>query len=311
MRCAVATNCTNRKRFRPIRALQGKHLPKNVAAELAEEWAQRVRNAPPVTTAGELYQGRAFAEARNAAASLRGDLYVISAGLGMVHSECDVPSYNLTITGDSPDNILRRCKDVTSPDEWWRFVNASFQAESLAVRIAHSTHDYWLIAIPTSYYWMVRNDLGTLAPKDLGRVRLFGPRGDIASDLLLQKTLISVDDRLDGPDSDVRGTRGDFPQRAMWFFINHVLIQAPTGDMTSHRNATAKLLSKMKWPKPIPKRTPATDEQICRKLDQFWRKANGRSSKLLRILRDDLQIACEQNRFRGLYHLVAKRRGIE
>jgi hypothetical protein len=311
MRFAVATNCTNRKRFKPIQALQAQHVPRNIATEVADEWVRRVQDAAPVSTAIELYQGRAFAEAKKAANELEADLYVVSAGLGLIHSKRKVPSYTLTVTKPSSDNILRRCTDVTSPELWWKAVNASFHARSFSSRIARSAYDRWLIAVPTTYYRMLRDDLARLGDDDLKRVRLFGPRAETASDVVLEKTLIAMDDRLDGPDSDVRGTRSDFAQRAMAFFVQNVLAGTPNGDVASHRKATAQLLSKMAWPKVVPRGASATDVQVCKKLDQFWRRANGQSAKLLRILRDDLAIACEEKRFRRLFHFVAQRRGIQ
>jgi hypothetical protein len=311
MRFAVATNCTNRKRFAPSRALQGRYLPQATAKEVADEWVRRIKSAEAVSAAAELYQGRAFAEAKAAARSLEADLYIVSAGLGLVHSRREVPSYNLTVTERSSNNVLHRCTDVPAAEDWWQAVNASFQTQSLSSRIARSAHDYWLIAIPKTYYRMLRNDLARLDKKDLARIRLFGPREDAANDVVLQRTLISLDDRLDGPDSDIRGTRSDFAQRAMAFFIRNVLMRKQDGDVASHRRATAGLLGNMAWPKQVPKRAPATDDQICKRLDQFWKKGNGQSTKLLRVLRDDLLIACEESRFRKLFHFVAQRRGVQ
>ena len=311
MRYAVATNCTNRKRFDSIRALQGQYLPRDVTREVADEWVRRVKGAKLACTAGELYQGRAFTEAKAAARSIEADLYIVSAGLGLVHSRREVPSYNLTVTERSSNNVLNRCTDVPDAEDWWQAVNASFHTQSLSSRIARSSHDYWLIAIPKTYYRMLRTDLARLDRKDLERIRLFGPREHSANDVVLQGTLISMDDRLDGPDSQIRGTRGDYAQRAMAFFIQNVLMQTPDGDVASHRRATAGLLRNMAWPEQIPKRPSATDEQICRKLDQSWGKGKGQSTKLLRILRDDLSIACEEGRFRRLFHSVARRRGVQ
>ena len=154
---------------------------------------------------------------------------------------------------------------------------------------------------------MLRQDLSGLSDENLARVRLFGPRPN-ESDRFLEGALIAMDDRLDGPDNRLRGTRNDFPQRAMRFFSENVLSLLPYGDIEVHRDASLKLLKKMRFPKAPPHRVSATDEEICSKLDQFWRKADGRSTKLLRLLRDRLLIACEQGRFQRLYGLVAQQR---
>jgi hypothetical protein len=311
MTFAVATNCTNRKRFAAPRALQGRYIPRNTAKGVAEEWVRRIRDAEPVSTATELYQGRAFAEAKTAANTVGADLYVISAGLGLISSQRKVPSYNLTVAQKSSHNVLRRCTDATTPEDWWGLINSTFHIQSLSSRIARSTHECWLIAIPSTYYRMLGRDLARLQTSDLERVRLFGPRATRIHDLVLQSTLIEFDDRLDGPDSDIPGTRSDFAQRAMVFFIKNVLAALPEAGIGAHRVATKRILGKMAWPNPVPRHTPATDDEICRKLDQFWRKGNGQSTKLLRMFRDELAIACEESRFRRLFHLVAQRRGVE
>jgi hypothetical protein len=311
MRYLIATNCTNRKRFSPPRTLQGKYLPRDTAKVVAKEWVRRIKEAEPVTVATDLYQGRAFNEAKAAAKTLSAGLYIISAGLGLINSQRRVPSYNLTVTEKSSDNVLHRCTDETAAADWWALLNGALRSTSLSSRIARSTQDRWLIAVPSTYYRMLRRDLARLRKSDLERVRLFGPRQIDESDPVLQRTLVVVDDRLDGADSDVRGTRGDFAQRSMMFFISHVLSAFPDADIASHREVLKRTLRRMAWPKVVPPRAFATDDEICKKLDQFWIKGNGQSTKLLRIFRDELAIACEESRFRKLFHIVARRRGAE
>jgi hypothetical protein len=265
-----------------------------------------------VCPAAELYQGRAFAEAKNIAMELSADLYIASAGLGLISAEDAVPSYSLTVVGESADNVLRRCVgEAPSAEFWWRNINKRLHIQSFTTRVARSPHDFWLIAVPATYYGMIRDDLMRLTDKDLARIRLFGPRVlTTSTDIVLHKTLIALDDRLDGPDSNIRGTRSDFAQRAMAFFVRNVLTRNPNQDVVSHRQATSKLLRQMDWPSVAPRRSASTDEEIFKKLDLCWPKAKGQSTKLLRILRDDLLIACEEGRFRRLYRSVAAHRGV-
>lgn len=57
--------------------------------------------------AGKLYQGRAFREAELAARALSAEIYILSAGLGLVSQLDDVPAYSLTVANGA-DNILAR-----------------------------------------------------------------------------------------------------------------------------------------------------------------------------------------------------------
>ena len=55
-----------------------------------------------------------------------------------------------------------------------------------------------------------------------------------------------------------------------------------------------------------------SDEEIIKKIQQLWDKADGKSNKMLRVLRDEESIACEQGRFSRLFKLAkSEKRGVK
>lgn len=63
-----------------------------------QDWVGRLEAADARVPAGRLYYGRGFAESESAAEAIGAPLFIVSAGLGMVAAETQVPSYSLTVT---------------------------------------------------------------------------------------------------------------------------------------------------------------------------------------------------------------------
>ncbi|MCY1302000.1 hypothetical protein D9M70_516380 [compost metagenome] len=110
------------------------------------------------------------------------------------------------------------------------------------------------------------------------------------------------DDRLES--SQLAGTRADFPQRSMRHFVE--LIAAPTDSSSADHQAVTDAMSAL-TPMGTVKRRRASDEEVKALLIAAWGTHNGSSTRLLRYLRDDALVACEQSRFRGLWLELQKR----
>lgn len=163
-----------------------------------------------------------------------------------------------------------------------------------------------LIALPRPYLDMVRHELLALAPEALARVRLFsGTRlGQPFADVQMP-----YGDRLDGPDSPYRGTRSNFAQRALRHFVEHILPGREQMSAPEHAAAVEAALASWR----SPKRSTGlrkSDAELRELLNLHWDAVGGRSTRMLRVLRDELGIACEQRRFAGLVRAVREERGI-
>ena len=303
-RIIVVTNCTNRKKNTgEALTLDGAKLA-NSLAEVVRDWGIATASAKQRETAVNLYQGRSFTEAKQAAIEIGADLYVISAGHGLIHSNDRVPSYNLTVSA-SPNNDLHRLllRLQKHPSEWWQLLTQQFgEDRSVAAMMNRTGNVPVLLSIPAPYLRLISQDLAKLTDEQVARLRIFTSEYG-ASELpeRLRSGVMPYDERLEGlPSFD--GTRVDFAQRALRHFV-HVL----RGHLLPLERAKDQVLQAMDaLIKPVlPKRERKSDGEIVELIEQNWSRLNGSSAALLRFLRDDALVACEQGRFARL------RRGVQ
>ena len=97
------------------------------------------------------------------------------------------------------------------------------------------------------------------------------------------------DDRLESVDG-YSGTRADFPQRAMRHFVER--LEAQKLSLTNAHEAVTRSLRRY------------SNQEITRLIREQWETADGRSTTLLRYLRDEAFVSCEQSRFAQLFRSV-------
>ena len=89
--------------------------------------------------------------------------------------------------------------------------------------IRKSRNRRWLFALPKGYLDLIIADLDHLTEHQLERVRIVGPQISRLNHRVLNACLLEVDGRLNGPDSPISGTQGDFAQRAARFVYDEVI----------------------------------------------------------------------------------------
>ncbi len=300
----ILTNCTNRKRGVTVPGLNQDNLAPGSIEFVANQWLALLKGAPAINTAREIYCGRSFREAEASSRTLNCPLYVVSAGLGIIFSELSVPVYNLTVTSKKSDSILNKvCGDV-SPRIWWsRVTKGNPFGSSLNTILNNHFDDLILIALSRTYLELLRNEL-LLCPLDQQlRLRFFGKNLDSVLPSALTGNWMPYDDRLDGAGQGHSGTQSDFAQRALRHFVSKILHQCEDGDTNTHRSMVLESLSSLVR-RETPKRTRLTDSEIGTTIRENWERGKGQSSSLLRIIRHELNIACEQARFRDIYHSI-------
>ena len=80
------------------------------------------------------------------------------------------------------------------------------------------------------------------------------------------------------------------------------------GSIGEHREAVCTSLAGMR-PPVRHNRRKVDDSEVKQMIKAFWSDVNGASGKMLRLLRDREQVACEQSRFRLLFNEVKKEMG--
>jgi hypothetical protein len=156
------------------------------------------------------------------------------------------------------------------------------------------------VALPGTYLDLATCDLASLVQQAPDRVRIFTRSDPRAIDAQLRAAIMPYDARLDGPHSPLPGTLADFAQRALRHFAETVLASSPNGDLEQHQKGVLRSLGR--WARPqSPTRPRQSDEEIRHLISRNWSAVGGRSGRMLRVLRDDLGVACEQARFAALF----------
>lgn len=260
-----------------------------------------VGRASELVLATDLYAGRTIVDATAVSRTLGSCLHVVSAGLGLLE-ECDrVPAYSLTVAqGD--ESVLPVLEQLSSSVEhWWSALNMARhgQAHPLSELLQRRRPAQVLVALPARYLEMVAADLARL-PAELREVtRVFtSPSGLAALPQAWHAQVMPYDERLDGEGSPRPGTRTDFAQRALRHFVED--LHAAELPLAQARQAVQEAMSMLK-PRTLPPRRRADDDEVLDLMRTHWAAHEGQSSRLLRFLRDDALVSCEQSRFRGLW----------
>lgn len=296
--CLVVTSCTGRKRG-GAQSVSLADMPLRVDLDgLAKAWVCALhRSSGERRLVGSYYAGRGFSEALTVAAHLRAPLGVVSAGLGLIYGVDEVPPYDLTIGGGAGSIAERLSRYGRTPADWWDALNdARGEAYPFARLFGRYAGATLLLALPGTYLAMVQHELACLSTSDIRRIRIFtSEAGGSAVPAVLASQVMPYDPRLE---SVLPGTLNDFPQRA----LNHFVLTLG-GHLVSTEKGRALVKDSMERShrRVLPKRTRLSDEEICVVLRRQWGLHHGQSARLLRYLRDDALVSCEQTRFRKLW----------
>ncbi len=295
----IITSCTQRKSGRHHVDLTQLPPIGNVE-QLAEAWQGLVGLALPVCPARSLYRGRSITDTAAAAAYLGSSWYVVSAGLGLVCSDQPVPAYECTVTSGSELGDRLKLSGATTAD-WWSAITA-LQSLSLSRLIAqHPT----LLALPSSYLRMTHDDLARVSIAKAGNLRIFTSKaGAQVVPEHLAKCVMPYDDRLESV-RNYAGTQSDFAQRALRHFVE-ALGAASLPLEEARTKVSAALARRPRRPRTMGRRM--SDEEVRQVLISQWVRHAGSSARLLRHLRDEARISCEQKRFGRIWRALAAER---
>lgn len=279
--------------------LRARDLETGTSADVAKVWMQRVKAAPQVAKARDLYGGRAFGEAKRAAQEAGGRLAIVSAGLGLVDGDAEVPAYGLTTARRDPDCILD--KTGQSSSAWWA---ALCDRTPLPNTLLQQETGLILAALSSTYVTMVATDWASWPAERQSRLRLFTKEEPQTLPDELRLSWMPYDDRLDAVGADLAGTQGDFAQRALRHFATTIggstILAA---DKAAVRQALDGHVAR-----DVPLRARSSDADVCHAIHSHWDVVGGRSGAMLRHLRDHLGMACEQGRFATLFRQVSLKR---
>jgi hypothetical protein len=233
-------------------------------------------------------------------------LFVVSAGVGLIHENDLVPAYDLTIAGRNSNIALTLGALGATTSDWWAEICAAgigrgAIAEALRARPGRQA----LIALPARYLEMVSADLNMLSDLEVERLRVFTSlAGATLLPVRLQKSVMPYDGRLENLGGHA-GTLADFPQRALRHFVES--LKGHHFDLAAARLAVEHSLDGLTH-RLTPVRSRVSDDAIAQILRKSWHAHNGSSTRLLRYVRREAGVACEQRRFRDIWRAVRAER---
>lgn len=305
MTLTLLTSCTNRKRLGLGRRLRPPQFGELTIDQYASLWWARAQACDVRVHPAELYCGRSFQVILQVASRIGAPLHVVSAGFGLVGPLELIPPYDFT-TADIPRGGPQKGGyDVRH--QWWSAINqARGKPRPLKALLQEAPTGLLLIALSSEYLRLIAKELSTLSDTEWMRIRII--TGTTSISPLLVPITMPYDTRFDGPDSPLPGTRTDFAARAAHHFTLNVLREAPEAPPEQHAELVRQTLRTMR-PPPDTDRPRASDAEIKALIEKHWDDAQGLSGRMLRLLRDQVGVACEQNRFARLFRNVKESRG--
>jgi hypothetical protein len=312
----IIASCTERKRVPVPAELRLRQVAQASASVRADRWWRRLSTHGSSTVpAVDLYGGDHWSVAKTLpdVAAARGfdpHLWVASAGYGLVSAAAPLRSYSATFAGGHPDSILVSSTDgVVQSDfsrSWWARLNQMSGPVRRVPRtiadIARSDPRAYIVVVGSPDYVAAMEDdlLNAIAEaSNSDRVIVVSTNGRFARGVLGQH-LIPSDARLQ---RRVGGARTSLHARV----ARKILEEANEWDLNAELLQTHyKRVLASSADAPTFDRARLDDQRVERFIHAALRRSPDTScTRALRALRDGGQ-ACEQSRFKTLFHRVRK-----
>jgi hypothetical protein len=308
MKVQLVASCTERKRAMVPEELRLRAVDNGPGEARASAWLTRLdQHSSPTMPARHLYGGEHWQlvldlERELIEAARDVDLWVASAGYGLVSADASLKPYSATFASGEPDSI-----SSDAVGGWWQALCAGHPQAKTLQHLATKAETMIVIA-SAKYLRAMLPDLllAREALGDSGQLIVFsGSRvPELESSQIVVDGCVQVALRHETTRA-LRGTKQGLAART----ARHLLTQADAWPPAASalQNAYARLVSDLERPKP-PDRERHGDDDVRVFIDEQLEHGSAIGwTKLLRLWRESGH-ACEQKRFRGLYQeAVAKR----
>lgn len=264
-------------------------------------WRNAIEKQASTTTARECYAGDAWSQAIAAekVSPSRSQLWVISAGLGLLSADETISNYSATFVSNELDSVASNLSEKT---DWWNLLigwrRASTGIGCITDLAVANPKSVLMVAVSSSYFSVIKEDLvsarAALATPDQLLVISAGTRPVTA----LGHSLLPIDARFENL---VGGARATLNAR----MLRHIVEENRQGRIRAPQISEylSALAAKLDSPRSFDRRS-LSDKQIA----MFIRKQSmsvprSSASALLRKLRDQ-GLACEQKRFHRIYKTI-------
>jgi len=304
-RVRVVVACTHRKRRPVTDALRLRRVSGVRTSTRLRTWTERLTaSAEPITEAIDLYAGEHWDIARRLTsasdARLTVELWISSAGYGLIPSNAPIRPYAATFTAGNADSVPGGVEGATA---WWDaladWAGPSPGPRSITDMISADPESRVLLALSATYLKACREDI----VRAISRIDRGGQLSIISAgtkdDPQLAPYLLPADARLQ---TAVGGSRQALNVRA----AQHLL----AGGIIDHDDMF-ETLAKLLVDQPLIaryERRPATDAEVQAFIQhRLTTDPSSTHTRLLREFREDNR-ACEQSRFAALFRAETRMR---
>ena len=264
-------------------------------------WRNAIEGQHYTMPARDCYAGDAWSQVLAAEDTSRGksQLWVVSAGLGLLPADFPIPNYSATFVNSDPDSVA---SDSPGRTDWWNLLvewrRQTSGIGSITDLALANPKSVFLIALSAPYLTVLKHDIvaarSVLASPDNLLVISAGIRA-IAG---LGSSLLPIDARFENL---VGGARSTLNAR----MLRYIVVENNSQNLSAAKisaalTATAKGLDS---PRSV-ERLPLDDNDVATFIRPRLKETPRPSaSVLLRSLRDG-GFACEQKRFHRLYKTI-------
>lgn len=295
--------------------------------ERVNEWTRALSEplGSEAVPASSLYSGDHWSVAKSISEtvenqSVKVNLWICSAGYGLLKPDSIVQPYKATFTPNHPDSVAS--SNLFDSGDWWERMTqwapdgyvGPRSLRALAEQLATLANSFMLVAVSETYLRAIVKDLKNaisvqgmrerIAVVSVGGKSLIRDRKSLL-DVELIDALVPSDARLKRnvggamQTVNIRLARMAVSTREHWFPSRAALVQ----QFTELSKATPAL--------EVHRRSRLSDEAINAEIGRILSAGSGATpSAALRILRDS-GMACEQHRFSKLFHAHTGRRAGE
>jgi hypothetical protein len=291
----VVMSCSDRKSVGPVPELRVSSLPNGTLDFRLSTWIDRLSHARPQTLARLLYQGEHWTVGR-ALLERRGvSVWIASAGYGLISAEAPIASYQATFAGGQPESVIGPLSGSVGDAgraSWWQGLQSRPERDG-PILVELAVDGPIVIAASRSYLVAMEQEIVEAASRSPGRV-IVATTGHVPSKLRGLRT---------PGDGRLRAVLGGSMQALNARLAARI---AELGDDDSINNQSANDLTRelMTSAPPMDRyaRESLSDHEVAAFIQDALVSLGPTScSVLLRRLRDQ-GMACEQSRFRTIYH---------
>lgn len=319
MRIAIVVPCTASK-HEPVGGLRIAQVVggQTDAQERFRGWREAVSASKKALKARDLYAGPRWQASMRIATAADGprrdvDLYIASAGLGLIRADRRVPSYSATFSRGSDDSVVapsisgRERRDATR--QWWK----ALTRDSLSLRVLATDNGRLVVVLSPDYLDAVADDLAKAVEVGGSRVIIFGTgeptNGALARNWVrVGRHLRETTKKRSKP--IVNGLDATLLQSTAALVLGQRLkdwssarkVQRMLDDLADPNEVTIEAMARAG-------RQPSTDQDVRTFIRGRLADADRTSAELLSAWRNIERRQCEEGRFKRLFAEVAKMEG--